>query len=232
MASSSSTMSTTSPGRALRTSFSGAVCFTVAEVASNSALVNRGRYIFRVVPPPTESCNDVRARQYGKPYLWFESIFLHQPISALFLLVRLRRRNSPAVGPEQGQHVFITVQMAHTAKTLVEAVPRFMRGVTGGRRVSQHPEQKARRVGGVPILSVVDDGIEQLVMLFAAEPPSERRDEVAEVRLRSAPAPPSRPPPSRTAASVLLTVISTALKPSTLSIGPPVGARASAASFG
>lgn len=65
---------------------------------------------------------------------------------------------------------------------LIEAIPCVTARPVGARRVAQQSKQKRICLGCVPVLSVVDHGIEKLVELLAVEAAGERRDEVAEVR--------------------------------------------------
>ncbi len=104
----------------------------------------------------------------------------------LFIVTLLGWRQHPAIGLKQSEHVFIFVEPTHATYTLVEAVRRLMRGPLGRSRIVQHAEQKTIRLGRIPILAVLDHGIEQLVELLAVEAPGERRDEFAEVGFRSA----------------------------------------------
>ena len=69
----------------------------------------------------------------------------------------------------------------------MEAVPSCRcRPVSEG-RVAKHAEQERIRIGGIPILAVVDDCVEEVVELVAAEAAGKGRDEVTEVRLGSPP---------------------------------------------
>jgi len=70
---------------------------------------------------------------------------------------------------------------------LIEAIARVGARSVRRRRVAEQTEQERVRIGGIPVLAVVDDGIEKPVKLRAVEAASERRDQIAEIRLRLAP---------------------------------------------
>ena len=89
---------------------------------------------------------------------------------------QLRRWQDPAVGPEEGEHVVILIGAAHSTNMLIEAIPCVNCRLVSGCRVAEHAEQKRVRLGCIPVLPVVDDGIEEQVKLMAGEAAGERRN--------------------------------------------------------
>ena len=95
----------------------------------------------------------------------------------------LRRWEHPAVGLEELENIVVIVGTAYTLDVVVETIACVSGRLIGGRRVAEDIEQERICFSCIPILSVVDDGVEERVKLLAAEATGERRDEVSEIVL-------------------------------------------------